>query len=474
MDPEPSKSDLTAQRDRSIRLAVITSLVSKLGTIVLRLVSIPIAIRVLGIDQFGVYAAITMAVGLIDMLHVGIGPALTREISRALARGDREREKEVFATSIILSTGLTLLATFAAAFVLFQVPVPQLFGNQFASLSDVMERAAWIGLAIISIEMICLTFEMARDGYQETRYNNAWGAAGNIVGAVALVVGIHFFPTIEFLLLAVNGSISLAKLGNTIHLLAQRRYLLRAWRHFRVRLLPPLTRDSVRFSVTYILAAAIEYNFLAFCIGRVAGPEAVGVFNILITLHFSLSGLISMVTRPFWPALMDAVERHDLPWTRAATRKLQLGGIGFAVLCGIGLVATGPWLLPLWVGGELTAVAEPFQVDRVVLLFFSLYFAAHVWRHIHQTVCLGIGRLNSVVLIVICEGAFLASVSGYALVHRGDIASLYAAMTGSLLLFSGWMFPLLFHKGLRESDSVEFETDPAPELPSPVSETLTT
>ena len=60
-------------RDRSIKLAVVTSLLSKSGTIILRLVSIPIAIRILGLDLFGVYTAITMAVGLIDMLHIGIG-----------------------------------------------------------------------------------------------------------------------------------------------------------------------------------------------------------------------------------------------------------------------------------------------------------------------------------------------------------------------------------------------------------------
>ena len=87
-----------AYRDRSIRLAMITSVISKLGTIVLRLVSIPIAIRLLGMDLFGVYAVITMAVGMIDMMHVGIGPALTKEITNAVATGNRRREKRIFVT----------------------------------------------------------------------------------------------------------------------------------------------------------------------------------------------------------------------------------------------------------------------------------------------------------------------------------------------------------------------------------------
>src|SRR5690606_37801949 len=127
---------------------------------------------------------------------------------------------------------------------------------------------------------------------QETRYNNSWGAAGNVLGASTLLVGIWFFPTIEFLLIAVNGSIALAKLCNTIHLLEQRPYLFPRFSLFRGKLVKPILRDGMQFSVTYILAAAVEYNLMAFLIGRYIGPEAVAVFNVMITIHFSMAGLI--------------------------------------------------------------------------------------------------------------------------------------------------------------------------------------
>lgn len=462
MNTEQTGTEASAHRDRSIRLAVITSLMSKLGTILLRLVSIPIALRLLGIDQFGVYAAITMAVGLIDMLHLGIGPALTREIAKALARGDRKREREVFATCILLSTGLTLLAVAGAALLLYNVPITTLFGNDFAPLSDVMYKAAWIGLAIISIEMICVTFEMGRDGYQETRFNNAWGAAGNIVGAVALVVGIRFFPTVEFLLIAVNGSIVLAKLGNTVHLLCQRPYLIPRFSLFRGKMVPSLARDSLRFSVTYILAAAVEYNLMAFLIGRVVGPEAVGLFNIMIAVHFSLAGIVTMITKPFWPALMDACERKESDWCRRSTKRLCLGGMGFAFLAGAGLIILGPYVLPLWAGEEWNSVKESFQMDRLALAAFSAYFILHIWRHIFQTLSLGIGKINTVVIIVIFEALFLVSVTSYTLMNSGEISLVYGAMAASLFLYTTWMFPLTFLQGLREMDSEQ----KLPEAPS--------
>lgn len=465
-DPVPTTDQAKNYRDRSLRLAVVTSLISKVGTIVLRLVSIPIAIRLLGMESFGVYTAITLAVGLIDMLHIGIGPALTKELSKALARGDRERERTVFGTSILLSAGLTLLAMIGAASLLWIVPIPTLFGPEFAPISEVMYRAAWIGLIIISVEMLCIPFEMGRDGYQETRYNNSWGAAGNVIGALTLLIGIWFFPTIEFLLIAVNGSIALAKLCNTIHLLKQRPYLFPRFALFRVKLVKPILRDGVQFSVTYILAAAVEYNLMAFLIGRYIGPEAVAVFNVMITIHFSLSGIINMVTKPYWPALMDAFERRDSHWIMRSSNLLRLGGLGYSLICGIGLVVFGPIVLPLYAGEQFyDAVSAGFTMDRIALLAFSCYFAAHIWRHMNQILALGVGPVPPVAWVAVAEAVFLVAATATALLQTGNIGVVYLAMTGTIVLFSGWLFPLLFRRGRNSGAELQPMTDP---LPTPI------
>ena len=464
-------SDPVAYRNRSLRLAVATSLISKVGTIVLRLVSIPVAVHLLGMELFGVYTAITMAVGLIDTLHIGIGPALIKGLAKAVAKGDREGEKTVFATSVLLSVGLTLQAGAAALAVLLHVPIPRLFGSEFAPVADAMFGAALLGLFIIQIEMLAVPFEMARDGYQETRHTNAWGAAGNLLGAVLLLCGIWFFPTIEFLLVAVNGSVALAKLGNAVHLLVQRPYLMPRLSLFQGGMVPGLARDGIRFSVTYILAAAVEYNAMAFLLGHHVGPGAVGIWNVMVTVHFSLTGLVAMVTRPYWPALMDAFERRDDDWISRSSNRLRLGAMGFAVLAGAGLVAVGTWALPLWAGEEFrTAAPEPFRIDRMALFAFSLYFCAHVWRHVHQTLALGVGWIVPVARAVVAEAILLLGTAGLALHHGWGFAAIYFIMATAIALCSGWIFPLYFRRGCLRPGVVSLHDEggcvPPENLPS--------
>ncbi len=453
MSPPETSTENEEHRDRSIRLSVLTSLLSKFGTIILRLVSIPIAIRVLGMEQFGVYTAITLFVALIDILHVGIGPTLTKELSRAIAKGRRHREQTVFATSVLLSTGLTIIGVGIAALLLIFIPVTGLFGSEYQAVADTMITALWLGLAISAVDIFTTPFEMSRDGYMETRFTNSWGAAGNLLAAITLVSGIWFFPTIEFLLIAVNGVTVLAKVGNSIHLIVQRPYLFPKFSLFKKKLVKPLLIDSGLFSITYILSAIIEYHLMVLLIGRYVGPQGVAVYNVMITIHLSLNGVMGMFTKPYWPALMDAFERKDRPWILNSSKRLAYLGLGFSAAVAGGLVLLGPIILPLWAGSQfIDAAPAGFVMNRLTLAAFSLYFAAHVWRHLGQTLALGTAPVDRVAMVIFAESTFILGAAAFLLTTTGNLTFIYLAMAVGIMSFSGWIFPRLFLIGLKSNE----------------------
>jgi O-antigen/teichoic acid export membrane protein len=168
----------------------------------------------------------------------------------------------------------------------------------------------------------------------------------------------------------------------------------------------------------------------------------------MITVHFSLTGLVGMITKPYWPALMDAFERRDLPWIVRSSNRLRLGGLSFALFAASGLIALGPWGLPLWAGEEFhTSVPEAFLMDRLALIAFAAYFVVHIWRHINQTLALGVGRVSPVARVVVAEALVLVSAASFVLYHEGGIGTIYLSMAASIALLSGWLFPFFFHRG---------------------------
>jgi len=447
-------------RNRTIRLAVITSLFSKFGTMILRLISIPIAIRLLGMEEFGVYAAITMVVGMIDMMHVGIGPAMTQGIARAVAAGDREKETGLFATGFLMSAGLTLAVSVVLMALLIFVPIPVLFGEKFAPYEESMQWACGIAIVVIAIEMVCVVCDRVRDGYMETFYTNSWGAAGNLVGAIGLLAGIWFFESIIFLVLVINGSIALAKLGNTIQLICfQRPYLFPRLSKFRWPLAKPLLMDGIRFTVTAFNAIA-EYNAVAYLVGRISGPAAAGIYAVMVTVHFSLTGVMQMVTIPAWPAVVDAHQRADFAWIRKTAQRLQLLGPAFAIAAGAGLIVLGPWALPMWAGDE-------FFLSRAGIAAFSAYFLMHLWRHVNQMLIQGIGLVGLSARMTAIESLLVVVVVSVALAQGADLAVVFMAITGSLVVASGWYYPSLFYRRIRREEVDRTSRDDAPPAPRP-------
>ena len=439
---EPPNNTRAEFRNRSIRGAVCTSILSKIGTLLLRIISIPVAIKVLGMDLFGVYATILVAVQMIDVFHVGIGPALTQKLSKASLANDQKREAQLFSTSFLISVAFTLIATVFIGILITTVPIPDLFGEKYAPFADSMKRASLIGLLIIAVEVVCLVAEKARDGYMETRYTNSWGAGGNLLGAVLLLVGIAVFPTIEFLVIAINGSVVAAKLGNTIHMLVQRPYLLPSIRTFSVPLIKPLMGGALIFTIVYATSCVAEYNGIAYLVGRYLGPESIANYSILVTLHVSLTGIIQMVTIPMWPAVIDAYERKEFSWVKKGATRLQALGILFGICVAMGSTLLGTRAVHLWVGKD-------FTLGSVAMALFGLYFSLHIWRHVNQMLCLGLSKEKPVAVLIILESTCVIG-SAWWLLHSGmQITHVLAAICVSLLCFSAWVFPALYRTTFR-------------------------
>ncbi|MDF1753883.1 MAG: hypothetical protein P1U89_13965 [Verrucomicrobiales bacterium] len=453
------------RRNRTIKSAVLTSLLSKFGTLALRIISIPIAIHVLGMEQFGVYATILVAVQMMDVFHLGIGPALTQKLSKASLENDQAKEARLFSTSMIISSAITFLIALILIVAVCTIPITDLFGDKYASYSETMRRSCLIGIGIIAVELVCLVAERARDGYMETRYTNLWGAGGNFLAAALLLIGIWKFPTTEFLVLAINGSVVLAKFGNMVHMMVQRPYLLPRFRTFSQSMVKMLMSGALIFTIVYGSSGIMEYNIIGYLVGRFLGPEQAANYSILISLHVMMTGIIYMLTVPIWPAIIDAYERRELDWVIHTAKRLRLTAFAFGATVLTGMSFFGLWAIKIWIG-------EGFSLEQGALIAFGSYFTLHLWRHVNQILCLGLSRENAVAKIVLAETFTTFTVSIYLLKQGYSIPHILAAFSVIIVCFSGWLYPLIYRNTLESTTENPQPTEPEPHEvpghPSPV------
>lgn len=422
------------RRSRSIRLAVVTSFVSKAGTILLQLLSIPLAIRVLGQAEFGLYTTVNLTLAMISLLQVGVGPALTHGLSRARAEGDQTKLRELGSTAFFLMACISLLAGLALAVVLLIVPLPVLFGNEFAGKESALRPALWVGLGLFLMLFVLNLTERIREGHLEVATNNLWGAAGNVLAASSVAIGVWFVPQVWFLVVAVHGAMVVTKLCNTFTLWKKHPLTQPSLKAFRSATARHLFFDGIAFSTCCLVTGIIEYTFCGWLVGRNGGPAAVALYGVFINLTIMQLGFVVMLSAPTWPAVAEALARGDVPWARNAAKRLYLYGSGFAICSAIGLVLLGPFLLPLWLGKDFT------PIDRLLLASYGLYFIAHVWRHLNHAMMIGTGQVSKLVIIQLIESIALA-VLAWPVLRWGGVPALLGMMGLTVLLCTGSILP---------------------------------
>lgn len=424
---EITRSENTSRRDRSIRLAVGASVVSKVGTILLQLLSVPIAIRVLGRAEYGLYTTVSLTLATLSLLEVGIGPALTHGLAGARASGDEIQQRELGSTAFFLMLGISALAGLVLAAVLLTLPIPLLFGGSFAGKESALRPALWTGLGLFMMYFMLNLTERIREGHLEVAFNNLWGAAGNVMAAVFVGVGVWFVPQVWFLVLAVHGAMVFAKLCNTLTLWKKHPLMRPSLKFARPAMARHLFSDGIAFSTCCLVPGFIEFTFCGWMVGRVGGPSAVALYGVFITLTIMQLGFVVMLSTPTWPAVAEALARGDRPWARQAARRLYLYGSGFALCSALGLFLVGPWVLPIWLGKDFASIS------RVLLGCYGIYFIAHVWRHLNHAMMIGTGQVGKLVRIQLVESASVAVLGALAL-HFSGIQAMLATM--SVVIFS--------------------------------------
>lgn len=188
-----NNSEAHTRRGRALKLAAITSVGSKLGSVILQLIAVPVAIGVLGKEQYGIYATVLVFYAFLQLAECGLLGSLSRRITMAAASGDRNAEHSILYSGVIMIGALGCIGIAVMALVLSNVPLTTILGDGYAGYESEIYRAVAVAAVVSILYLVTYCFAAARYAYQEAHYYNLWGTLGNVMGGVLLITGIHIF-----------------------------------------------------------------------------------------------------------------------------------------------------------------------------------------------------------------------------------------------------------------------------------------
>ena len=192
-------------RGDRIAAAVSSGAAAKVLSASLTLVSLPLAVRYLGPERFGLWATIASTVVFLNLLDLGIASTLTNHIARAYAVGDREYAARYTANALAVTAlvacaaGLLLTAAWPQInwMVLFNVSANVSRGE----VSRTVAAAATLMLLGLPASLGSRIFA----GYQEVHINNLVVAVATVTSLVGLVMGIALSSVDASAILNVGG-----------------------------------------------------------------------------------------------------------------------------------------------------------------------------------------------------------------------------------------------------------------------------
>jgi O-antigen/teichoic acid export membrane protein len=332
---------------------------SKLISLVSVAISVPLTLRYLGPERYGMWMTISSLLAVLSFADLGVGNGLVSSIASSAGKDDSTTMGRLVSSAFYMLLGIALIIVFSFVIAYSFVPWDKVFA---VSSQDAAREAGPSVLAFMMCFAIGLPFTIVQRlqmGLQESWRSNVWQAAGSVFSLAGILIAVRLRLGVTALVVAMSGGPVLASMLNTLIEFASRRPELRpTLGNVDFHTWTTLIRSSAIF-VALQLCLIVATGTDSMVIAQVDGASSVSSYSVMYKL-FTIASVFTLFVNPLWPALGESLSRGDHAWARTAMNR----AITLCVIVGLLLSAA----LFLFAQTIVKAWAGPAVVPDMVLV----------------------------------------------------------------------------------------------------------
>jgi O-antigen/teichoic acid export membrane protein len=343
----------SSERYRRVALSSLASAGTRAVSVVITFALVPILMRYLGAERYGLFMTITSVLMMLTFTDLGVGNGLLNAISEAHGADDRRSMQISVSSAFTVLSGLALLLFVAFTFAAPVIPWGLAFNIN--SPGGVVEAAPamWVLVGCLLLSMPLAIVQRVQVGHQESFRTQAWLGVGSLLGFVGVIAAVRFKASLPWLVLATAGGPVVATLLNFVNEFAWRRPWLRPRHRFSRRdAARALLGTGLLFLIIQV-AVAFTYASDNFIVAQLLGARAVTEYSIAARL-FSVSPLmLGFVLGPLWPAYGEAQVRRDNGWIVRTFRRSLVLSMAVSLSLALATLVFQRQIFAAWVGPDL-------------------------------------------------------------------------------------------------------------------------
>jgi O-antigen/teichoic acid export membrane protein len=340
---------LTSRYGRILK-AVSSGAAARLLSAGITLVSLPLAVRYLGAERYGVWATITTTAVWINLLDLGIANTLTNSISRAYALDDKASAARYFTNALLVTGSIAAVVGGAFAVVCARVNWMKALNVSANVPAGEVRDTVVIAAVLMLLGLPCNLGGRLLAGYQELHRNNYAVCAGALASVIGLAFGIAWHVSMPVLFVMSVGCLTFASLANLIYVVAWHR----SWLLPRPALIDSSTgRELLRSGSSFFLiqvAAVVVFSSDNIVVSHYLGAAEVTPYSVTWRLVGLAAVLQSLIFPALWPAYAEAYAKGDYGWIQRTFSMTMKGTVAVNLCCGAVLAVFGRQFIRVWAG----------------------------------------------------------------------------------------------------------------------------
>jgi O-antigen/teichoic acid export membrane protein len=414
-----------SRTDRAIG-GVVTSTAATVVTALAGFVLVPIVLRYVTREEYGLWAAVGQAIGYLALLDLGVGSAVVRRTAVLRGAGDARAASRLLSTSVAMYCGLG--AIFLVAGLGLAPAIPRILAIPASQTS--LAVTLFISMVVYGAVSLPLRVSLkALVGWQEMARANLIVMIENVASPLTAVVllasgigllALPFGAIAAGVIAASAAAIVLRRAVPSLHI---------GWRH--------VSRLEARELFTWSwllglnsLAVVVIYQTDNLVVAWGRGLAAATTYSLTSRLPLYAMPVIFALADSCLPAAIELCQSGRIDRLRDVYSRVMRLSLAAAVAAAIVAVSYNGPFMRLWVGGQNFG-------GQLLTLAFALILIYRVAMQSAAMVVIGTGRIRGVVIMSALEAALNLALSIW-WVRRFGVAGVAAATLVAGVTTSAW------------------------------------
>ncbi len=335
--------------------------------------AIPLMIKYLGVEHYGVWSTLLSIVSWVVLFDIGIGNGLRNKISESLAQDNKQETHNYISTAYTIIGAISVILILIFLIASEYIPWQKVFNITSISNQE-LQNVVNITIIFLFLNFWLGLINQVFNGFQRTSLVVFNQFLSNIFSLLAVFILYTFYES-SLIKLAFAYGISLvsSSLILSIWFFKKNREFIPKIKSFGLNYTKSITSLGFKFFIIQI-AVIVIFTTDKILITQLFGPEYVASYDVVFKLFSVITILHGILMAPLWSAYSDAYHRGDIEWIKKAIKN-QLKIYLLIIIAAILLIFLTKAIITLWIGKEI-------MIDNMLIIAMALFILVSTWNNI--------------------------------------------------------------------------------------------